>query len=242
MSEMIVDAGKAIQETLARFDGIITQSDDEYTRIEQERTARKHHEFITEQLTAIPKRFVDSVFDNFELSEDSEVAAKQIKIIDALRSGGSVVLYGRNGTGKTRLAFAAMQYHIKQGKTTRYVISLELFDEIRQAFNDHGVSRIIEKYARFDYLVIDEVDKSYGSATEVINLFRIINERYNRFLPTIIITNAGRSDEVKDGVLIKGVINSIGRSTYERIVEGDGKAFELDWGSYRRRKPGRTIC
>jgi DNA replication protein DnaC len=241
MSEAIVDASVSIQQTLTRFSGIVTQSEEDYTRIEMEKEARKQHDFITGQLTAIPKRFVDSTFDNYELSEETVVATKQIKIIEALRSGGSVVLYGRNGTGKTRLAFAAMHFHIEQGKSTRYVISLELFDEIRHAFNDHGVSRIIEKYARFDYLVIDEVDKSYGSATEVINLFRIVNERYNRLLPTFMITNAGRNDETKDGVLIKGVINSIGRSPYERIVKGEGKAFEMDWDSYRRRKPGRSV-
>lgn len=241
MSEVVIDASTIIQHTLARFDGMITQTDEEYLRLEQEKEIRKYQRFVTEQLAAIPKRFVDSTFDNYELSEDCEIAAKQIKILEALRSNGSVVLYGRNGTGKTRLAFAAVRFQIELGKSARYMVSLELFDEIRQAFNEHSVTRIIEKYACFDYLVIDEVDKSYGSATEVINLFRIVNERYNRLLPTLMITNAGRNDEIKDGVLIKGVINSIGRSTYERLVEGDGKAFEMDWDSYRRRKTGRSI-
>ena len=85
--------------------------------------------------------------------------------------------------------------------------------------------RIIDKYVGYDYLVIDEMDKSYGSATEFLNIFRIVNGRYNAEKPTVLITNASTDD----------VIEIVGRSAYERIVE-DGTAVKMDWDSYR--KPG----
>ena len=75
------------------------------------------------------------------------------------------------------------------------------------------------------YLVIDEVDKAFGSQTEFVYLYSLINERYNRMLPTVLITNA---DEVE-------LVSVIGSSTLSRVA-GDGAIIELKGQDWRQKE------
>jgi len=73
--------------------------------------------------------------------------------------------------------------------------------------------------------VIDEVDKTYGSNTEFVAMYRIINRRHEEMLHTVLITNANRV----------GLQDVLGSSVLDRLG-GDGKIIELKGDSYRAKK------
>jgi DNA replication protein DnaC len=199
---------------------------------EEHRTEEKHEPIgiitrdtiVNSEISKFPKRYQEASFEAYEFYGTVEQQERQRRLVQFLQEGKSVVMYGNNGTGKTMLAFASIRDKIVKGMSTRYVSLLDVIDEIKDTFST-GVSplRIVEKYIGYDYLVIDEMDKSYGTPTEFINIFRILNGRYMDKKPTVLITNASKDD----------VISIVGRSSYERIVE-DGTAVNMNWDSYRR--------
>ena len=181
---------------------------------------------IESKLMDFPKRYRDASFDKYEFTGTAEQQRRQNNLVRSLKADRPVVMYGNNGTGKTMLAFASIREQILKGKSAKYVSLLDLIDEVKETFSTSvSPMRIVEKYVNYDYLVIDEMDKSYGSATEFLNIFRIVNGRYIAEKPTVLITNASVND----------VIEIVGRSVYERIVE-EGTSVSMDWASYRGKK------
>lgn len=173
-------------------------------------------EIMKQRLSQIPKRYKDCTFDSF-------VGFERLK--DYMKGGGSIVLYGSNGTGKTHLGYASLRHQIMQGIDAKYVLAPDLFDEVRESFSSHSIKRTISKYASYPYLVIDEVDKTYGSNTEFVAMYRIINRRHEEMLHTVLITNANRV----------GLQDVLGSSVLDRLG-GDGKIIELKGDSYRAKK------
>lgn len=193
---------------------------DEARRAEQER--------INGELARFPKRYADATFENYMLYSDERVAARQRHVISCLRSGNSLVMYGKNGTGKTRLAYSFLRERILAGKRCKYILAPALFDEIKNTYDKESYDTsmsLIDRYARYDHLVIDELDKTFGTKAEFIGLYRIINARYDDLKPTVIMTNADEDT----------VIDIVGRSCYERLIEYPGTAVLMDWKSFRAR-------
>ncbi|NCB03374.1 MAG: ATP-binding protein [Spirochaetia bacterium] len=195
----------------------------EQEETEKQRRKEQIQEMRKAVLESFPLRFRNSSFDNYELDADKNIREKQEYLIWKLREGVSLIMYGKNGTGKTRLAFASMRDKVLKGQSVKYMTASEFFDEIKLTFNNTiKVSDVLGKYLHYDNLFIDEVDKTYGTVTEFIALFRLIDKRYLDLKPTVLIANATKEN----------VIDVIGRSSYERIVE-DGTAILMDWESYR---------
>jgi len=158
----------------------------EHERRDREIAEQDRKDCIERRLAQFPKRYQDATFDNYILYSDAKARDKQLKTVQALRSGNSLVLFGNNGTGKTHLVFAFLREKILENKNCRYVLAPDLFDEIRSAFgrdSDTTSRTLIDQYGRYDHLVIDELDKSFGSPAEFIGLYRIINRRYEEMKP-----------------------------------------------------------
>lgn len=177
------------------------------------------------RLAQFPQRYKDSSFDSYLFYGTEEQRATQKRLVECLRRGLPVVMYGNNGTGKTHLAYSAMREQILMGNEAVYASLTDIVDEIKLGFSDNiPTSRIVDKYVGYDYLVIDEMDKSYGSPTEFLNIFKIVNGRYMAKRPTVLISNASKED----------VMEIVGKSSFERIGE-DGLAVHMDWPSFRIR-------
>ncbi len=175
------------------------------------------------RISHFPERYKDASFDGYLFYGTDAQKAAQRRLVECLRRGLPVVMYGNNGTGKTHLAYASMRNQILQGKEAVYASLTDIIDEIKQGFSENiPTARIVDKYIGYDYLVIDEMDKSYGSTTEFLNIFKIINGRYMTKRPTVLISNASKDD----------VMEIVGKSSFERIAE-DGVVAFMDWPSYR---------
>jgi len=167
-----------------------------------------------------PRRYENATFETFECDNDKERA-----VVEHMRSGKSAVLYGSNGTGKTHLAIAACRHQFELGKSVKYTTVFELFSEIKQSFGGGDPMRIVEQYSGYGYLVIDEIDKAYGTETEFLYFYQIVNRRYNEMRHTVIITNADRQSLPK----------VVGVSTLDRIAS-DGKLIEMTGENYRQKR------
>ena len=168
---------------------------------------------------SVPLRYRNATFDNFVCSTERQKA-----IVEYLKQGKSAILYGSNGTGKTHLAYAYCFHQYYQGFFPRYILAFDFFNEIRRSFNDGKSEDVVRKYAMYDFLVIDEIDKTHGSQMEFTYLYSLINNRYNDMLPTVLITNA-KPDEFA---------TIVGTSVLDRIGS-DGKIIELSGENYRQK-------
>lgn len=187
-----------------------------------EQAKRKSAEFDdwkAKQLSQIPPRFTGRTFENYKTQKP-----EHREVISHLKSGRSAIVYGGNGVGKTHLAFAAIRHQIEAGVSSRYVLAFDFFTEVKRSFRDDSTDAVLKRYATAGYLVIDEVDKAFGSQTEFVYLYSLVNERYNRMLPTVLITNADEAD----------LVSVIGASTLSRVA-GDGAIIELKGEDYRQR-------
>lgn len=184
--------------------------------IENEKIRTIYSEFIRD----VPPRFKDATFSSFKCSSD-----KQRKTVEYLKTGGSAVIYGSNGVGKTHLAYATCEYQARQGKVAGYVLAFDFFNKIRKSFSDGTTEDVMNRYSNYQLLVIDEIDKTQGTQTEFMYLYSLINERYNYMRSTILITNA-KPDEFAA---------IIGQSALDRVAS-EGKVIDLTGENYRQRK------
>lgn len=184
--------------------------------IENEKIRTIYSEFIRD----VPPRFKDATFSSFQCSSD-----KQRKTVEYLKTGGSAVIYGSNGVGKTHLAYATCEYQARQGKVAGYVLAFDFFNKIRKSFSDGTTEDVMNRYSNYQLLVIDEIDKTQGTPTEFMYLYSLINERYNYMRSTILITNA-KPDEFAA---------IIGQSALDRVAS-EGKVIDLTGENYRQRK------
>lgn len=168
----------------------------------------------------VPARFREARFSNFTCFNE-----KQKSVVEFIKQGTSAVIYGSNGVGKTHLAFASCFHQIEQGKTAGYILAFDFFNEIRKSFGDYTTNSIINEYEHYDYLVIDEIDKTQGTPMEFTYLYSLINKRYNEMKSTVLITNAKPAD----------FATIIGQSALDRVAS-EGKVIDLTGDNYRQRK------
>jgi DNA replication protein DnaC len=184
--------------------------------IENEKIRTIYSEFIRD----VPPRFKDATFSSFKCSTD-----KQRRTVEYLKTGGSAVIYGSNGVGKTHLAYATCEYQARQGKVAGYVLAFDFFNKIRKSFSDGTTEDVMNRYSNYQLLVIDEIDKTQGTQTEFMYLYSLINERYNYMRSTILITNA-KPDEFAA---------IIGQSALDRVAS-EGKVIDLTGDNYRQKR------
>lgn len=137
----------------------------------------------------------------------------------------TLVLLGTPGTGKTHLACGLLREY--GGK---YRTAPDIVEEMRRAksFTSRDTEKeIIDYYASVPLLAIDEIGRGISAADEKYMLYQILNARYNKRLPTILISNFGKAD----------FLQYIGAAAADRLVES-AELLELNGESYRRELRG----
>ncbi len=197
-------------------------------------------EMLTERAN-IPERFADCSFENYQAVNKSaqnnlsilrDYASAWPQILDA---GTSLILTGRPGTGKNHLAVALAKNIIEQHQATVQLTSvMRIIRAVRRTWeksSELSEEEVIARYTGVDLLIIDEVGVQYGSESEMIILFDILNTRYERMLPTVLISN----------LALPQISQVIGDRLTDRMVEGGGATLVFDWPSYRSQKGAPAI-
>lgn len=223
-------------------------AEDERKRSEQEASqmAIEHQQRMLERRignAAIPLRFLERTLENYEITEGE----KQKAIHDfctgyaadfdkASNTGASIIFSGGVGTGKTHLSIGIASKILRDGYTARYATVSSCVRRVRASWRSDTETEddAIRLFSVPDLLILDEVGLQSGSDNEHQILFEILNARYEDCQPTILITNLPLRDDVRDGVVVaKGLQSYIGDRLLDRMREGGGKAFTLDWKSGR---------
>lgn len=185
---------------------------------------------------AIPPRFRDCSLDNYRVDVTNP---KQQRALDfargyaadfdnAVRSGQSMILFGTTGTGKTHLSIAIANDIIQRGYTALFTSVMEAVLTVRETYrreSDKTERKIIESFVRPDLLIVDEVGMQYNTDSERVILFEILNARYQRERPVILIGNEN----------LDGIRATIGKRIFDRFRSNKGIAVQFDWNSYRTR-------
>jgi hypothetical protein len=141
---------------------------------------------------------------------------------ERVRMNGIVVLYGKRGGGKTRMA---AELALMVG-SSQYRTAMRFFLEVRSTFrkgSERSEMEVIDELAKADLLILDEIQERGETAFEDRLLTHVIDARYSAMKPTILIANLAKSD----------LAESLGKSIVDRARE-NGKSIEFNWPSYRQ--------
>lgn len=183
----------------------------------------------------IPKRFQGKTFEAYLAESDQQKSAldKCMEYADNFeshkRAGRCMLLLGKPGTGKTHLAIAiANRIMIESNYTAVYRTLGGVLQDIRESYDDNSSANegwILKGLVEPSLLVLDEIgaSKEKPSDFELTTLFAIINGRYEKELPTVIVSNLGP----------KELAASIGERSADRLREGGVIVLPFTWESQR---------
>lgn len=201
----------------------------------RERAARQLRARKLRQLAdiaSIPPRFAQATFDDYQVSTPGQARALAIcrgyaaSWSSQCLKGGSLVLTGGTGTGKTRLACTVANTIIPEHMASvcfGTVSSVTRTVRATYARNSERTeAQAIADLLVPDLLIIDEVGASHGSDHELGLLFEIINRRYEHLRPMIVVSNLNADDLRK----------LLGQRVMDRFDEC-ATVVAFDWDSYR---------
>ena len=183
------------------------------------------------QESGIGERFLGMTFLRYK-PENKDAEKVRHECIDFVRnfdpeSGTNLLLIGSPGTGKNMLAAIIGQEVIKKGFRCMHTTALRCVRKVKDSWKhkDEDEQEVINAFTSPALLIIDEVGVQFGSPTELLYLTEIINDRYEKKRPTILISN----------LTVKQLEEIIGARIMDRFYEGESKFLVFNWPSYRRK-------
>jgi DNA replication protein dnaC len=217
-----MNKSKDIKIFLNNFLSNFTPEDDVIV-LERERKLQDDALRINHRQT-VPERFFKESIDSYRVDDAEKYNAlnKARLFIKAIKYGSfqTLIFLGNVGTGKTHLACGIIR---ECGGL--YRLAPVIVEELRRAKSFKSTETetdILNKYGRINLLIIDEIGRSVSATDEQYMIYQIINERYNRRKPTVLISNQTKKD----------FLQHVGIATADRLIES-AEVVELTGKSYR---------
>jgi DNA replication protein DnaC len=183
----------------------------------------------------IPDRFMGCTLDNWSAEASAQVQALAAcgGFVEAFGEnfavGRSAMLLGTVGTGKTHLGAAMLQAvireHAHDGLRGLYATAGSIIRDVKATFGNRGRTEadVYADLIRPDLLVIDEVGVQHGTDFERQVLFEVINGRYEKIKPTIVVSNLGVTE----------LRQCLGDRAVDRLRDKSGIVVVFRWASAR---------
>lgn len=214
--------------------GKCVDEEDEAIRIkdEKEKTERdiefkRKHREMNRTNAGISKRNLYKTFDDYICTNEGQSKAKNDceRFVKEFPSEKSMIMVGGVGTGKTLLA-SAMLDSLVDNNRCEIIKVIDLIRHLKSTWakdSDNTEEDLIKYYCKLDLLILDEVGSQFGSDTEKLFIFDIIDGRYQDMKQTVLISNLD----------IDGIKDVIGERCIDRLREGGGSMIAFDWKSSR---------
>lgn len=108
--------------------------------------------------------------------------------LDFISKAENLVFVGPTGVGKTGLACSLLLKALQNGRRGLFLRAQDLFDEMYASLADRSSRKLLDRLARIDLLVIDEMGYLNLRPEQTNIFFKLMEERYQRHA-TIITTN-----------------------------------------------------
>ena len=128
---------------------------------------------------------------SFPFDRQPGVSRKQIQTfaeLDFIARAENIVLVGETGVGKTGLASGLLLKALENGYRCQFIKAQDLFDEMYASLADRSSRKLLNRLARLDCLLIDELGYLNLKPEQCNIFFKLMEERYHR-RSTIITTN-----------------------------------------------------
>lgn len=207
--------------------------DEARIKAEKEEERRSYFERLGKRLlsSGVSKRNLWKTFCKFKVENDIQkknldnCASFAKSVIDG-KVCHNIFMIGSVGTGKTHLA-SSIVHEVIDKKSVEIIRCIDLIRTLKNTWSrdsETTESKVINYYSNLDVLIIDEVGIQFGSETEKMFMFDIINGRYDNMKPTVFISNLDMDN-------LKSVL---GDQAVDRMREDGAKVLVFDWGSYRK--------
>lgn len=186
-------------------------------------------------VAAIPDRFKDRSLDSYKAETPAQEKALNFAreyaegFDQVLETGRCAIFVGKPGTGKTHLAVGIALHILKQERSALFVTVQRLIRRVKDSWNranEETESQVISLFTEPQLLILDEVGVQFGSDFERQVLFDVLNERYERRRPTILLSNIPGNE----------LGQYLGERVTDRLREDGGKMIAFDWESWRSKR------
>jgi DNA replication protein DnaC len=129
--------------------------------------------------------------ESFPWKKQPGVPQRQIRgfaELDFIGKAENIVFIGPTGVGKTGLASGLLLKALQNGHRGLFVRAQDLFDEMYASLADRSSRKLLNRLARVDVLVVDEMGYLNLRPEQTNIFFRLMEERYKRHA-TVITTN-----------------------------------------------------
>ncbi len=201
------------------------QSSEEVKAYEQRQkdVAQHNKELVLWQEAKVDNRHADRKLADLL---KHEAWAKQWYDYQSVIGGYGIRLFlGDRGNGKTQMAVEMIRLNCRAGKSAMYLRCREIGMKLREAFKDKNPlteEQAINIFIKPHLLVIDECQERMETDFERRSLTLILDKRYGKLRPTILIANCRAS----------AMLKLLGPSTFDRIGECGG-VVKFTWPSLR---------
>lgn len=192
--------GTTCKQPVKGFIPVVNDKDGYFTygtalcRYEQERRREAKSQRLFSS-ARVPTVYASDTFENYEVTAFNKKAVDAARWV--LKGEKGLFLYGKRGTGKTKLAAIIANARIKEREPVLFVSVPDLLADMRNAYDSKNAPELVDAVKNAPFLILDDLGAERMTEWVGEQLFNIVNHRYNGRLQTIVTSNYSPAEIIK---------------------------------------------